>query len=166
MKTITQNIYKFNELSDDAKQKAIQQYADIQVDYDWWDFILDDAKRYGLKISEFDTYRRNIDISYEDDPQDVAMAILKDWGEGTGLYNLAEYYLGSYNELAAVYNEEDDELSDTDDIIALNDEFLQRLGEEFLSMLISEYEWRTSDESIAECIEANDFEFYENGTRY
>lgn len=165
MKTITQNIYKFSELSDDAKQKAIEQHADIQVDYHWWELIYNDAERVGLKISQFDTYRRTIDITYQDDPEDVAKAILKEWGEGTVMYSLADYFLASYNELKAIEDDEE-QLYDEDDMIALNDDFLHSLGEEFLSMLISEYDWRTSDESISECIEANDFEFYENGTRY
>ena len=165
MRLITKAVFKYDELSESAKQKAIEQYADIQVDYHWWETIYDDADRIGLKIKSFDTYRRTIDIVYEYNPDDVAFRILKEWGEGTAMYSLADYFLASYNELKVIEDDEE-QLYDDDDMIALNDEFLQRLGEEFLSILISEYEWRTSEESIAECIEANDFEFYENGTRY
>jgi myo-inositol catabolism protein IolC len=31
-------VYKFNELDEKAKEKAIERYSDINVDYDWWEF--------------------------------------------------------------------------------------------------------------------------------
>lgn len=165
METITLNIYKFNELSDQAKQKAIEHYSDILIDYQWWDFIYEDATRLGLKINSFDTYRRDIDIIYEYNPDDVAYRILKEWGEGTDMHRLATEYITKYNSL---YHEviDDDCIYDTDEITELDNDFLHDLGEYFLSFLQSEYEWRTSEEAIAETIEANDFDFYENGRRY
>ena len=165
MRLITKAVYKFDELSESAKQKAIEQYADIQVDYHWWEHIYDDAERIGLKIKSFDIYRKDIDIVYEYNPDDVAFRIFKEWGEGTDMYRLAKEYITKYNSMYATV-EDDDCIYDTDEITELDNEFLKDLGEHFLSFLTSEYEWRTSDESIAECIEANDFEFYENGTRY
>ena len=38
-------------LSDKAKQKAIEKFYDINVDYDWWDSVYEDAKNIGLKIT-------------------------------------------------------------------------------------------------------------------
>ena len=37
MRTIETKIYTFNELSDEAKVKAIDNYRDINVDHEWWD---------------------------------------------------------------------------------------------------------------------------------
>ena len=36
MKTVTINIYQFSELSDEAKENAIKELYDINVDSDWW----------------------------------------------------------------------------------------------------------------------------------
>lgn len=40
--TKTYTVYSFDELSEDAKQKAIENLYDINVDYDWWSY--DDSK--------------------------------------------------------------------------------------------------------------------------
>lgn len=42
--TIEKTAYKFAELSEMAKQKALESLYDLNVDYDWWDYIYDDAK--------------------------------------------------------------------------------------------------------------------------
>lgn len=45
MKQYTINTYEFDELSDEAKEKAIQEMLDINVGgFDWWEFTLDDRK--------------------------------------------------------------------------------------------------------------------------
>jgi len=46
-KTITTEtvVYTFEELSDEAKQKAVEKYYDWNVSYDWWDSVYDDAAR-------------------------------------------------------------------------------------------------------------------------
>lgn len=167
MKTIELNLYKFNELSPKAQQKAIESSYETNVNYDWWDCTYDDAKRIGLKISQFDTYGRTIDIEFTEDAEDVADAMLKEWGQGTDMYFLADYYKRNLKELRdkQTFDEYGDSDSD-DDIEELNSEFLHRLGKEFLSMLINEYEWRTSDDAIIESIECNDYYFTKDGTIY
>ena len=46
MRTIEKTIYKFDELPNDkAKDKARQWYRDGAFDYDWWDFVYEDAER-------------------------------------------------------------------------------------------------------------------------
>ena len=57
MKTKTINLYSFDELREESKKKAIQNLWDINVDYDWWQFIYDDAKQIGLKLTGFDLDR-------------------------------------------------------------------------------------------------------------
>lgn len=48
MRTINQtfNVYSFDELSDEAKEYAIENMrtSDSYLSYDWWDFVYDDAK--------------------------------------------------------------------------------------------------------------------------
>jgi hypothetical protein len=56
MRTIETKVYKFNELSDTAKENAIDGLRDINVDYNWWedDFLLDivSPKKISKKIDE------------------------------------------------------------------------------------------------------------------
>lgn len=56
MKTIELKLYKFSELSDEAKQKAIEKFSDINVDYEWWNFVYEDftekAKNAGFDVSK------------------------------------------------------------------------------------------------------------------
>lgn len=44
MKTITQEIFSFDELSEEAKQVALEQFSDINTDHNWYEFIYDDFK--------------------------------------------------------------------------------------------------------------------------
>ena len=37
MRTININLYKYDELSPQAKEKALEHYSDINTDYEWWD---------------------------------------------------------------------------------------------------------------------------------
>lgn len=48
MKKHTIVTYEFDELSDEAKRRALEVYRNINVDYDGWcDFVYEDAKRMG-----------------------------------------------------------------------------------------------------------------------
>ena len=40
--TIIKTYLKFNELNDEQKEKVIENYRDINVDYEWWQFIKED----------------------------------------------------------------------------------------------------------------------------
>lgn len=164
MKQISVNLYKFSELSESAQKKAIKNQYDWSIDYEWWDFIYDDARRIGLKINAFDIYRKSIDITYEDNPDDVANAIFKEFGEGVDIYRYAKEYITNYNKIEQLV--EDDEIFASDDLVKLNNDFLHDLGEIFLSYLKSEYEYRTSDEAIAEMLEINKYDFLIDGSIY
>jgi len=43
MRTEKTTIYQFSELSDEAKEKAREWWREGGMDYEWWDFIYDDA---------------------------------------------------------------------------------------------------------------------------
>lgn len=164
MKQINLTVYEFNELSDSAKKKAINDYSARCYDYEWWDFIYEDASYLCLDIHSFDIDRRSIDIRYNDDPEYVGVRIINNWGKDSELYKIANNYLESASKLLVI--ETEDELYDSDELIALNDDFLHELGEVFLSYLQSEYEWRHSEEYISEIFECNEYEFFEDGSLY
>lgn len=43
---ITVQLFKFDELEDDAKEKALDGFRDVNVHHDWWDYIYDDFKEF------------------------------------------------------------------------------------------------------------------------
>jgi hypothetical protein len=161
METITLNLYKFSELSEDAKKKAIEKHCDINVDYQWWECIQWDARNtIGIEIEEFDLYHRTIKAIYVEDAQDVATNIMDNWGQDTDIYKIASAFLEEYTNLVT---NDDPSASDIED---REEEFLNQLGEEYLSLLDKEYDWLTSDEAIADTLEINEYTFLENGKRY
>lgn len=164
MKEVIVQTYKFSELSDDAKKKAIEKHWDKMIEWDWWEFIYEDAKRIGLKINAFDVYRKSIDITYQDDPEDVANTILKEYGHSMDIRNLATEYIARYKQIEQLVDE--DEILPSDELEQLNEDFLHDLGECFLIFLNSEYEWRTSDEAIGEELEINDYDFTADGNKF
>jgi hypothetical protein len=142
------NLYQFYELSDDAKEIVLQDLSDINVDhFDWWDSIYEDAKNIGLKLTGFGFGRgRYCNGEWIGDPTEVAENIIREHGVDCETYKHAEAFLKG-----------------EDDSILSNDYFLHDLLEDYRLMLQEEYEYLISEEAIIEAIEANDYEFTEDG---
>jgi hypothetical protein len=155
MRTIQTTVYSFDELSEAAKQKAIEKLKDINVNHNWWDSVYEDAANVFITINGFDIYRKDITVSV-DNVQETIGKILEEHGKVCDTYKLAEKFLSDYNELA-----EDENFDDKN--ADLEADFIQAIGEEYLSILSNEYDYRTSDEAIIETIEANSYEFTEEG---
>jgi len=174
-------LYTFDELSDDAKQKAVEKLYDINVDYEWWDSTYEDAEMIGLKISEFDLDRASyVKGDFMWDCLAVAKEIIKEHGDNCETYTTAKQYLTDYNSLIAAQCQEEadflcmplrDEIDfeemhrwieeiETDDI---DDKFLKSLCEDYRIILQHEYDYLTSEEAIIETIEANEYYFDING---
>lgn len=174
MKTVLVNIYKFNELSEEAKENALSKLSDINVGYEWWESVYYDAENVGLEISSFDTYRGDIDIDFASHAIETAYKIISEHGEKTETHLLAFNFLKDWNDLVAKHSDgidtsvvhEDKEYYFNKEADELEKEFLQQLNEEYLSILNREYEYQISKEAIIETIEANDYDFTENGELY
>lgn len=81
MREATITVYQFNELSDDAKQKAVEKFYDINVDHDWWTSVYDDANTCGLKITAFDIDRASyVKATFTDDACFTAHKIMRNHG--------------------------------------------------------------------------------------
>jgi hypothetical protein len=162
MKTIQINLYSFNELSEEAKKKAINNLRDINVKDDWWEPVYYDAKQVGITICDFDIYRGYFDVKIDDNDIDTAVdLILKNHGESTATYKAAMRYREEWNKLVEQYA--DDAYDHHED---LADEFKVDTGDCYLAMLRDQYEYLISDEAIIDTIEVNEYDFYEDGTRY
>ena len=76
METRQIKVYKFKELPEEAQQKVLDKFRNINVDYEWWDFTYDDAKNIGLKITAFDLDRFECFGEFLDSPEECAQKIL------------------------------------------------------------------------------------------
>lgn len=60
MRTVRTKVYKFSELSEQAKEKAIESFYNINVDYEYWDSTYEDFKLFcetiGLTVDTGKTY--------------------------------------------------------------------------------------------------------------
>ena len=168
MRTATINYYKFDELSDKAKERARDWWRQSGLEHDWWDSIYEDAERVGVKITGFDTGRSwDITGDFIGTPEETANKILAEHGEDSDTAAEARHYLKTvaefmasaekdeYGELAtyALDNEKDE----------IDRELLRALLEEYLTILRKEEEYQLSDEAADEMIVANEYEFTEDG---
>lgn len=170
MRTIETKAYTFSELSEDAKQKAIESLYDINVNYEWWEFIYEDAERVGLRITGFDLDRGlhasgGLTLS----ALEVAQNILNEHGEKCETYKIAQDFLHEHAPIFSDYMNEESKNYESkeleDDMTYLEDEFTKDLLNGYASMLQREFEHLTSEEVIAQTIEANGYEFTEDGQR-
>jgi hypothetical protein len=156
MKTKTINLYEFDELSDQAKQRAIVDYWQINLD-DWWDSIYEDAKMIGLKITGFGLDRnRHCTGKAIDDALTMAHKIKTEHGFDTPTYELANEFIKDYADL-------DDDI-DANELRDFENEFVNAILEEYSILLQREYEWLTSEEAIIDTLLANEYEFLEDGS--
>lgn len=142
--TTEHTVYKFEELSEEAQQNALEKLYDINVDWSWWEYIYDDAKDIGLEITSFDLYHNDIEGRLTEDLPTVAQRILDNHGDVCETYQLAKQWQHKHGE--------DNET-----------EFLKLLLGEYKSLLEREYEYQTSEEAIKETIDANEYEFTKEG---
>lgn len=169
MKTKTITLYSFDELSDEAKEKAINKLSDINVDYEWWDCTFDDAKRIGLKILEFDIDRGSYcECKVLTSHREIAEAILKEHGKMCETYKTAEAFLKERDGIIdSAQKNEDGEFEDEYELDQKLDEceyeFLKSISEDYRIILQKEYEYLTSKEAIIETIKANEYDFDEEG---
>lgn len=168
--TVTTKVFPFDELSDEAKESAVENLSTINHDYDWWDCTFEDAKTVKIKLVSFDLDRdRHCTGEFIEYAEDTAKAILKEHGETCETYQTAKSFLDEYNkektEFVAIKSE-NEEYEDSGSYDDLMNEFLKSILEDYSIILQKESEYLQSAESIIETIKANEYEFTENGKLY
>ena len=173
MRIIETKVYRFKELDEQAKEKAIENNRETFVMDSWWEFVEYDLEMFGLKLKEFDLGRRDyvkLEMYYALDK--ICDKIMKISGDTTEIYKTAERYGKEYKLIQDDMESLNDMDTDKDEhdltILVhktqdLEEEFLKELSKEALSMLKNEYEYLTSEECIIEMFEANEYEFTEEG---
>ncbi len=145
--TMIRTYYKFDELPEDAKQKALSKLYDLNVDHEWWEFAYEDAANIGLEITSFDN--ACISGNFLTHSDSVSAMIKADHGEMCETYKTAIEYEKAISEAG-----EDAEKQEE-----AGNEFLKSLLEDYRIMLKKEYEHLTSKEAIIETITINEYEF-------
>lgn len=179
MREITVKVYAFAELSEAAKERALNAFRCINVEFDWWDGAYDtictagkllgleigqiyfDADLYCIFNADYEYVRGAVKVIRDEFPQDTKLhGIAKDLQalQKRHFYSLscAVTKGRSMNYYRCFRFGEDYECEDLGDII---DDFAHWAR----ILLRDEYEYLTSDKAIQEAIEANEYEFTEEG---
>ena len=164
MKTVEIKLYKFSELSEEAKERVLTDHYDINLFPEWWDSTYDDAAQIGLRITEFDLDHKSISGKFIDSAPAVAEAILSEHGKMCETYKTAKSFLSDLDELTGKYPNIED--CHEDEIEALEDDFLHSILEDYRIILDNEYDYLTGKEAVIETIEANEYDFTEDGKIY
>ena len=190
MRIMETKVYKFNELSEEAKENAIDKLRDINVDCDgWWedDFLLDIGlpKKIVQKIDngyvmfnweriyfslDRDRYIQFVNLKIEDKYIDLFRQFL---GIPKALWKNVYYTFSNENNTYYNYNANTYivfEHQENKDFTEKQWNILEKAQKKFDDLVFnawqqldSQYNYLISDESIIETIEANDYEFTEEG---
>ncbi len=172
MKTIETTVYTYDELSDTAKEKALEWVGECVYDIEYWDCIYDDAKSIGLKITSFDVDRsRHAKGAFITSAPEVAEAIITNHGENCESYKTAKAFLAERDEVVnAAPKDENGEFESEheldNELDAIEAEFLRSLLEDYSIMLQKECDHLSSREYLEDMIHANEYTFTETGKRF
>ena len=164
MRIIEIKAFQFEELDSQTKEKVIENNRTINVDSDFWyqDELHNFKNELDIIVSEFDIYRRTINITIEDSFE-TAQKIVNFFGEKSSIVKTAKIFL---KDRISVYKSyEDDSYELEEQLEYLEEEVRREIAEEILSMLTRQYEYEMSDDAIKETILANEYEFQEDGER-
>ncbi len=169
---IETTVYKFEELTEEAKEKAIEAMSDINTGHEWWTNVYDDALNIGIKITSFDIDRASYcKGNFIDDACFTAHKVIDEHGEHCETYKTAESFLKERDEI--IETAEKDENGDFVDEYELDqklndveEEFLKSICEDYRINLSKEYEYLTSKEAITETIKSNDYDFTIEGEQF
>lgn len=171
MRTIRTKVYQFSELSKAAKKKAVEVMNDINVNFNWWTPIYEDAKEIGLKLDGFDfdsaSFVRDLAGNFILSAHEVAANIIRDHGEHCETNKTAQRFLDAGNSMELSEGEQYGEGREYEEkMMELEEVFLKELLIDYTKMLQQQYEHECSEEAIIETIEANEYEFKADGTRF
>lgn len=171
MREITVKVFKFDELTDKAKERARDWYREGGLDSEYaWEHVKEDARNVGLRILSLDQHRANKG-TLDRGAVDTAKRIMNDHGSACETFKTAKRFLDQRAPIAKAYDEAEavDDVAVTDELYntleTLDVDFLRDLLEDYRVMLEKDIEWSNSAEAVDENIIANDYEFLENGKR-
>lgn len=190
MRTIETTVYEFDELSEKAQEKALEKFYDINIDYDWYEFSIDDF------VSILNT------IGIDCTVKDIQFSGFYSQGDGLSFTGHYSYSKGAYKKIVDEFprwtelHKDVQALQDiqsrhfyrisgdiyrighfyshentvkfgyshySDEVESELTEIFRDIMQEFYRHLEKEYEYLTSREAIIETIKCNEYEFDEFG---
>ena len=180
METKEYNVYKFKELTAEAKEKAIESCRDINTDYDWYQFIFEDwtekLERQGfldarIYFSGFYSQGDGACFTCKIDLEKLLTGrrLKSVYKKAIDSYNndylsieikTSGHYSHEYTMSLDYYDQKDVVTEKLADFIITE---ARNQAQTIYKELKESYEYLTSNESIIETIESNDYDFTVNG---
>ena len=188
MKTIKIKAYKFNELSKEAKERAIEENREVNIDYEWYDFITESWKEKleGLGYYKPEIYFSgfgaqgdgacftaviDVDLWIEKHRAKTRFRKLRKEIDDGAVVGIELKHGGRYYHEYSVSAVADGfcDLSDTagnqlSELAGWIEEDMQELSRKIYRELEREYFARIDDNAVAETLEINDFLFLDDGS--
>ena len=143
MKQIVTTLYTFDELPQDAKQKALLENYQINTEPDyWWKERLQELEDLGFEVINFELWRNRLDITPQIESFGICENIINEHGLHCKTYQIAKKHLN--NEIG-------------------EDEFINQISDEYLRLINEEMEYLESEKAIIENFRANEYYFDLNG---
>ena len=185
MKKIIITVYSFDELSDEAKQKAIEteRHNELRLDYKWWDGVFDNFREQFKEIG-IDNADFAFSLSYtqgdyakltkgEIDMEKIIPKLsfrleeyIKYYTSACIINGDATFDFDDYKEHPCIYDYYDYYEKVVEQLEKWLNDKIEELNGELYMALQEEYEYLQSDEVIAEEFKDNETLFYEDGTLY
>lgn len=185
MKTINLNVYQFNELNEEAKQKAIENIRNSYYEHnDFLEWAIDDCALLEPSHEELTTLlgdkynfpllknNRKVYLSLDRDRHiDISNAMevtnkeqFLTWlGLNSELIDKAEYDIEP--DSIEIYSYENLTYSEVESIDNARKKFKEHC-QTVLNRIEADYEYRFTDEAVIEDIEANEWDFLIDGSLY
>lgn len=189
MRRVPVKVYKFNELNGKAKAKVLQDLRYINVEFDGWDDpliegFIEELKELGynnakINYSGFSSQSDGLCFDAEPDLLKIQQRLGFKYPELEKLLDESKIYAQIVKTCWAIHychgNTRTLEIMDDCDC-DIDQEKLNQLENlvnsdrkdlcrKFYKTLEKEYDYQTDDEQVIEAIEANDYEFLEDGSR-
>lgn len=165
MRIIETKVYKFEELSDEAKKVALEKQWQFEIETEWWEFIYSEAEELGFRITGFDI-NYYCDIERETSGCIIAEKIIKNHGKHCDTYKTAKKFLEAWKNLVSKYDiscMQDDDGEFYNESTELEEEFTKALSEDYRILLRHAFEALSDEDYLIEIITINGYEFTEDG---
>jgi len=194
MKTITKKykVYNFNELNEAAKEKAIENNRDINVDYEWFDgeedYFKEDMDKLGFQVDKIyftGFYSQGDGACFEGQIKvydylkyNKKLSKFKNLGKTAKEEDLTVTikHSGHYCHENSMDFEDDSyylskeltekQIKELDQVIEEIKTLSKQQAIKLYANLEKQYEYLTSSKAIIETIELNDYTFLEDGTQF
>lgn len=176
--SIEKKVGHFDDFSEKDQKKIIENYRDINVDHDWYEYTIEDMTKIlellgfnDVKIEFSGFWSQGDGASFTAEFVPAKAGELKrrlkrtqEYAKGVPTFDYIhmnfspeelEYGSVSVYKISHHYSHSNTITSDNDDL----KEFARAFSNYIYRQLEKEYEYYTSDESIAETIRANEYEF-------